>query len=726
MYTQCPECLTAFRVTAGLLQQASGRVRCGSCGQAFNALEHLSEEPPPVDDATEGESVTGPDAPDPLANTFTDLEEFDDIRIEDTGVEWRVVDEEDADDPLDGDAGSDTETGAARWFIAADDDQVAEPAAPLPEVHDEVPADERLVAEGGDTGILVEESGIHDPQEALDLPTADPHEPRYDDNTPLPEDFDASARAAAEEPPARRATDRLEPRSPEFDERQGGLELAAPEDWRELLEEFGASGETRAAPDPSAEKPSGATWETPTDTGPDEDAPADEYAGLPSDIDTQFDLKALEMGIDRSGSRPSLKEAPAHEEVADFGFGGGGDRGATERPVDLELDAEGEAAAIDLEFAPEPETEAATLDFDPGANDAHAVDFEVPPGDGAAPASIDFDPGAEQAADGSDFDFEEAFDDATAATDAEEQETREREAALDAELDGAYAADEEAAPSPANREQAYEVPPQTEEEMTINMQIDQDLMRLAAEEGFSSTLTGEHKLPEDSLLVETIVMEGDFVRNALDKELDEIVETIGGVDDDPRLLLDTYIKKKEQIRGGRRRTDPPSATVIAAVAALGVLLLAQVVHAYRETLATYSGFNHTVGAVYRLLGASLVPEWDVRGWRFEATSGSTDQSDQVLTIRSRITNQSGGDLPYPLLHVALTDRFEEVIGSRVLEPSDYLAEGQDAEATVEAGAEFGATITLGALSSEATGFKLNVCYREDAGQLRCATEDFRN
>jgi hypothetical protein len=192
------------------------------------------------------------------------------------------------------------------------------------------------------------------------------------------------------------------------------------------------------------------------------------------------------------------------------------------------------------------------------------------------------------------------------------------------------------------------------------------------------------------------------------------------------VLLDTYIKRQEQIRGGRRRTDPPSATVIAAVVALGVLLLAQVVHAYRETLATYSGFNHTVGAVYRLFGAALVPEWDVRGWRFEATSGSTDQADQVLTIRSRISNQSGGDLPYPLLHVALTDRFEEVIGSRVLEPTHYLAEGQDAEATVAAGAEFGATITLGALSSEATGFKLNVCYREDAAQLRCATEDFRN
>ena len=43
MYTQCPDCNTAFRVTAEVLKQAAGKVRCGSCKHAFNALEYLSE-----------------------------------------------------------------------------------------------------------------------------------------------------------------------------------------------------------------------------------------------------------------------------------------------------------------------------------------------------------------------------------------------------------------------------------------------------------------------------------------------------------------------------------------------------------------------------------------------------------------------------------------------------------------------------------------------------------
>ena len=47
MYTQCPECLARFRLSAGDLSAAGGTVRCGRCGSAFNALEQLSDTVPP-------------------------------------------------------------------------------------------------------------------------------------------------------------------------------------------------------------------------------------------------------------------------------------------------------------------------------------------------------------------------------------------------------------------------------------------------------------------------------------------------------------------------------------------------------------------------------------------------------------------------------------------------------------------------------------------------------
>jgi predicted Zn finger-like uncharacterized protein len=48
MYSQCPECQTRFRVTAAALRAAHGTVRCGRCGNAFDALERLSDAIPPV------------------------------------------------------------------------------------------------------------------------------------------------------------------------------------------------------------------------------------------------------------------------------------------------------------------------------------------------------------------------------------------------------------------------------------------------------------------------------------------------------------------------------------------------------------------------------------------------------------------------------------------------------------------------------------------------------
>ncbi len=43
LLTRCPACTTAFRITADLLKQASGQVRCGRCNHVFPAFAHLEE-----------------------------------------------------------------------------------------------------------------------------------------------------------------------------------------------------------------------------------------------------------------------------------------------------------------------------------------------------------------------------------------------------------------------------------------------------------------------------------------------------------------------------------------------------------------------------------------------------------------------------------------------------------------------------------------------------------
>lgn len=61
MFVRCPACLTQFRIRAVHLSAAAGRVRCGACGQAFDAVSRLSDQPlpPPV----EASDVAGPVEP---------------------------------------------------------------------------------------------------------------------------------------------------------------------------------------------------------------------------------------------------------------------------------------------------------------------------------------------------------------------------------------------------------------------------------------------------------------------------------------------------------------------------------------------------------------------------------------------------------------------------------------------------------------------------------------
>ena len=47
MYTQCPECLTIFKLSGAELAATSGSVRCGHCSAVFDALRTLCEQLPP-------------------------------------------------------------------------------------------------------------------------------------------------------------------------------------------------------------------------------------------------------------------------------------------------------------------------------------------------------------------------------------------------------------------------------------------------------------------------------------------------------------------------------------------------------------------------------------------------------------------------------------------------------------------------------------------------------
>ncbi|HQO28962.1 MAG TPA: DUF3426 domain-containing protein [Accumulibacter sp.] len=56
MRTICPACQTTFHVTSAQLRIRAGRVRCGKCASAFNALDHLCEDDQPLPRPTVSEA----------------------------------------------------------------------------------------------------------------------------------------------------------------------------------------------------------------------------------------------------------------------------------------------------------------------------------------------------------------------------------------------------------------------------------------------------------------------------------------------------------------------------------------------------------------------------------------------------------------------------------------------------------------------------------------------
>jgi hypothetical protein len=301
----------------------------------------------------------------------------------------------------------------------------------------------------------------------------------------------------------------------------------------------------------------------------------------------------------------------------------------------------------------------------------------------------------------------------------------------------------------------FDIPPLTEEEQTINMQIDQDLLALAVEDedGFASTIVIPEEATETEALdkkkrkkekkkkkkkdkastfdltdtsagFETIIMEGEHIRSGLDFDQ-------SGMEAAAAASLAAAAAEREAAAAAG--TGGRNWGMIGGGIALVLLLAVQVLHQSRESLATIPAFHSIASPLYRAIGIPLSPDWDITGWRFEATRhsvGTTDDAEasdgsEDVMIFSRVGNNSDKPLPYPIIGVSLTDRYEEPIGGFTLDPADYLPDNLDPRKLVEPGNTFNAVMTIQSPSTEAASFRLRACYRNADGSLRCKDDSFK-
>jgi hypothetical protein len=621
-----------------------------------------------------------------------------DIRIEDTGVEWRVLDDDEV-----GEGAADTVANEANADASpANDVQAGESAASSTDVDElleasPTPVDQFLTETPPqvDSPEIFAEADDPPPRTSVD-------ELRFDDNTPLPDDFDLDDESLFTAAPVEEPESLLvEPEEDAPMDVQAELDLSEPDEWTDILGEFEDLAQAVAAP-PEAEfdefqaleqedaeeiEPESDEPHEPDEPDEPDEPEADDIDEL-LDMDSQFALQAEAMGIDLSGIHESVEE-PEIEEEADL-----------ERLLeDSEEEDRDIEDLLDEDLVQE-------VDEEELLGEAQVEELEEPD-----------------------------VEDDVALQLAEEEEV---------DVDGGY-----------EDEDDFDIPPLTEEEQTINLQIDQDLLALAVEDedGFASTIViaeeaAEGKASEEKKKkkkdkkdkkgkkdkldlkdtgagFETIIMEGERIHNDTDNE---------------KLALDAAAAASLAGAAAAEREAELAAQagqrswgMIAGVIALVLLLAAQGLHQSREALATIPAFNNIAGPLYRAIGVPLSPDWDITGWRFEATRhsvGAADESEspegpEDVMIFSRVGNNSDKPLPYPIIGISLTDRYEEPVGGFALDPADYLPDNLDPRKLVEPGNSFNAVMTIRSPSAEAESFRLRACYRNADDSLRCKEDSFR-
>ena len=160
--------------------------------------------------------------------------------------------------------------------------------------------------------------------------------------------------------------------------------------------------------------------------------------------------------------------------------------------------------------------------------------------------------------------------------------------------------------------------------------------------------------------------------------------------------------------------------------ALGIAFLmlafgAQIVHGQRNELMQKPAIGPLLAQVYSLLGIPITAPTDLASYELRQWGASSDATRPGrLLLRASIVNRAGYAQPYPLLRLALQDRFGTTVGQRDIEPVDYLP-GTGTGRLLEPGQRADAEIRIVDPGKDAIGFEMDICLPM-SGTVHCANE----
>lgn len=155
---------------------------------------------------------------------------------------------------------------------------------------------------------------------------------------------------------------------------------------------------------------------------------------------------------------------------------------------------------------------------------------------------------------------------------------------------------------------------------------------------------------------------------------------------------------------------------------LMVLLIVQIVHNYRATLARHPTVGAPLQNIYSALGMTLRPDWNLHAYEVQQWGVVSDAATPgTLKVRASVKNLADFAQPYPMLKLVLEDRWGEQVRAREFEPSEYLDPTIASDRLLAPAQQTGATIAIVDPGPDAEGFRFDVCLRGARGPV-CAAD----
>jgi len=158
-----------------------------------------------------------------------------------------------------------------------------------------------------------------------------------------------------------------------------------------------------------------------------------------------------------------------------------------------------------------------------------------------------------------------------------------------------------------------------------------------------------------------------------------------------------------------------------AVAVLTLALAGMLLHNNRQKLVAHPLLQRPVQTFYGWFGVTVEPRWDVQAYDVRQFSGDVlIGADDSFTVQASVHNLATIAQPPPIIRVQLLDRYQNLLSTTDIAPSQYLLSA--APARMAPDQRFDTTLTVRDPTREAAGFQLDACLPAEGGKLRCSND----